>query len=103
MPDTKPDLSNVRTFMSWALYGLTATIATVSSIAYMDMKKQRNDCQTENNYYARASFDNALKIQRQEQIIKVQDTAITEAKSYIQDSIQPVNVKNFRGNLKIKK
>lgn len=96
MPDQKPDLSNVRTFMSWALYGLSATIATVSAAAYFDMRSQRNKCQEENNYYARTSFDNALKIQVQERTIKTMDTAISEAKNYIQDSIQPVNVKNFK-------
>lgn len=104
MPDTKPDLSNVKTFMSWALYGLTATIATVSSIAYMDMKNQRNECQDENNYYARTAFDNAMKIRVQEKTIQTMDTAITEAKSYIEDSIQPVNIKNMKSRtLKIKR
>ena len=102
MPDQKPDLSHVGTFMSWALYGLSATIATVSAAAYFDMKTQRNDCQKENNYYARTAFDNAIKAKAQEQIIKVQDTVIAEAKAYIQDSIQPVNVKNFKGNINIK-
>lgn len=103
MPDQKPDLSNVRAFMSWALYGLTATIAAVSAAAYFDMKSQRNDCQEENNYYARESFKAAMKIQAQEKIIQIQDTAITESKIYITDSIQPVNVKNFKGNIKINK
>lgn len=103
MPDQKPDLSNVRNFMSWALYGLTATIATVSAAAYFDMKSQRNDCQEENNFYARESFKSALQIKVQEKTIKTMDTAITEAATYISDSIQPVNVKNFKGNLKIKR
>lgn len=101
MPDQKPDLSNVRAFMSWALYGLTATIATVSAVAYFDMKSQRNDCQEENNFYARESFKAAMKIQAQDDLIKMQDTAITESRTYITDSIQPVNVKNFKGNIKI--
>lgn len=101
MPD-KSDLTTPKNFTNWALYGLTATITTIASVAYMDMRSQRNQCQEENNYYARQSFDNALKIKAQDQTIKALDTAITEAKSYIQDSIQPVNVKNFRGNIKIK-
>lgn len=100
MPDQKPDLSNIKTFMSWALYGLTATIATVSSAAWYDMRSQRNDCQEENNYYARESFKSALQIKAQDHIIKIQDTAIIESKTYIQDSIQPVNVKSLKGNIK---
>ena len=103
MPDQKPDLSNVRNFMSWALYGLTATISTVSAVAYFDMKTQRNDCQEENNFYARESFKSAMQIKVQEKTIKTMDTAIVEAANYITDSIEAVNVRNFKGNLKIKR
>ena len=99
MPDKKPDLTIPKNLMNWALYGLAA----VAGWAYFDMRSQRNACQEENNYYARTAFDNALKIKTQEQTIKALDTVITEAKSYIEDSIQPVNVKNFQGNIKIKR
>lgn len=104
MPDQqRADLSNVKTFMSWALYGLTATISTISAVAYFDMKSQRNDCQEENNFYARESFKSAMQIKVQDQTIKTMDTAIVEAANYISDSIEAVNVKNFKGNLKIKR
>lgn len=98
MADQKQDLSNVRTFMSWALYGLTATISAVSAVAYFDMKTQRNNCQEQNNFYATESFKSAMKIQVQEKTIKIQDTAIVEATNYISDSIQAVNVKNLKIN-----
>ena len=102
MPEKKADLTQPKNFMNWALYGLSSLIATVSAAAYFDMKTQRNDCQEENNFYARESFKSALQIKVQEKTIKVMDTAIIEARSYISDSIQPVNVKNFKGNIKIK-
>lgn len=101
MPNAKPDLSTVKGFMNWALYGLAA----VAGWAYIDMRSQRNECQKENNYYARTSFDNAMKdkkIQEQEKLIEEQDTAIVEAVSYIRDSIKPVNIKKIEDKLKIK-
>lgn len=99
MPERKPDLTNPRNLMNWVLYGLAA----VAGWAYFDMRAQRNNCQIENNYYARESFRNAMKIQAQEEVIKIQDESAIEATHYISDSIQPVNVKNFNGKIKIKK
>lgn len=98
MAEKKPDLTVPKNLMNWALYGLAA----VAGWAYFDMRTQRDNCQKENNYYARQSFDNALKIREQSETIKVLDTVIQETKAYITDSTQLVNVKNFKGNIKIK-
>lgn len=95
MPD-KPDLTNPRNLINWVLYGLAA----VAGWAYFDMRTQRDSCQDENNFFARESFKNAMKIQVQEETIKIMDTAITESKNYISDSIQPVNVKNLTTKIK---
>ena len=51
---------------------------------------------------AQAAFDQAMEINTQDKVIDVQKTAIREAKEYIEDSIQAVNVKNFNGKIKIK-
>jgi|GEM_PF-4895806 len=54
------------------------------------------------NEMARIAFTNAIEKKAQQEVIEVQGKVIDSAKTYIQDSIQPVNVKNYSGDLKIK-
>ena len=61
-----------------------------------------NQAQKQLNDMAKAAFDQAIQSKVQQKVIKVQSEVIDSAKIYIQDSIRPVNVKNFKGNIKIK-
>lgn len=102
MAERKTDLTLPRNFANWAIYGLAAVVSTVSGLLYYSTKSQLDSCQEENNFYARESFKKALTIEAQKETIKVQDTAIVNSINYINDSIQAVNVKNFKGEIKIK-
>lgn len=61
-----------------------------------------NQAQKQLNEMAQKAFDMATQNKEQEKVIKVQGEAIDSAKTFIKDSIQPVNIKNYNGNLKIK-
>lgn len=61
-----------------------------------------NQAQKQLNKMAQDAFNQAIQSKEQQKVIDVQDQVIDKAKTYIQDSIQPVNVKNFKGNIKIK-
>lgn len=54
------------------------------------------------NDMAQEAFRQAMENKVQRKVIQVQGEVIDSAKTYIQDSIQPVNIKNYKGNLKIK-
>ena len=55
-----------------------------------DVRKQLADCQEKNDYYSRTSFNYAMENKILKNTVTVQDTAIKEAKSYLQDSVKVV-------------
>jgi len=61
-----------------------------------------NEAQKQLNKMAQDAFNLAIQSKAQQQVIEVQGNVIDSAKNYIQDSIKPVNVKNYKGSLKIK-
>lgn len=61
---------------------------------------QAHEAQEKLNKMAERAFSDALE---KDKVIKAQAEAIDTATVYLQDSIRPVNVKNFKGNIKIKK
>ena len=61
-----------------------------------------NQAQKQLNEMAKVAFDQAIQSKVHQKVIEVQGEVIDSAKDYIQDSIKPVNVKNFKGNIKIK-
>lgn len=76
---------------------LVLCIGTSMFFGYMYFRAQ-----DQLNEMAQTAFNQALKINTQNQLIDVQKTVIQETKAYVQDSIQPVNIKNYEGPLKIK-
>lgn len=106
MSEEKKDLTIPKNLVNWIMYGLAGVVSAVSSVAYIDMRNQRDKLQVENNYFARQSFDAAIlkkTVEVQEELLMIQDTAISESKNYIKDSIEAVNVKNVKSNIKIKR
>lgn len=79
----------------WIILVLSIGMTITFGILYFKAQQQLNEM-------AQAAFDQAMKINTQDQVIDVQKTAIREAKEYIEDSIQAVNVKNYDGKIKIK-
>lgn len=55
------------------------------------------------NEMAETAFNQAMNIKKQETVIEVQKDAIQQATDYVQDSVEAVNVRNFKGKLKINK
>lgn len=80
----------------WIILVLSVGTSIFFGVMYYNVQEQLNEM-------AQTAFNQAMKINNQETVIDVQKTAIQEAKEYVQDSIKPVNVKNYDGNLKFKK
>lgn len=64
---------------------------------------QNNKLQEQLNDMALTAFNQAMLNTVQRETIKVQKEAMRETKQTLQDSIDAVNVKNFNGEIKIKK
>ena len=58
-----------------------------------NLAKQLNECQKDNQYYARSSFDLLFENKSLKNTVKIQDTAIREANSYLKDSIRVYKLK----------
>lgn len=58
-----------------------------------ELRKQLNASLEENKYFARRSFEMATQNRMLHNTVKIQDTAIKETKSYLQDSVKVVKIK----------
>lgn len=75
----------------WIILVLSIGTSVFFGAMYFKAQSQLNDM-------AQTAFNQAMKINTQKEVIDVQKTAIQEAKVYVQDSIQAVNVKELNIN-----
>ena len=88
MPEQK-DLTNPKNFFSWVFYGLSATIATVSGVAYYDMKGQRDEAVERVNSMTDKIWDKQFKINELEKENQTKDEIIKYADSTLRDNTMP--------------
>ncbi|TDX83998.1 hypothetical protein [Epilithonimonas xixisoli] len=85
----KQDLTTPKNFFSWVLYGLSGTIATVSSIAYFDMRSQRNEAVDRVNMMTDRIWEKDYKIQELKKENENKDEIIKYADSTLRDNTLP--------------
>ena len=94
----KQDLTNPKNFFSWVFYGLSATIATVSGIAYVDMRNQRDEAVDRVNQMTDKIWTKEMKINTLEVENKNKDEIIKYADSTLRDQTQPEANKILKNN-----
>ncbi len=94
----KQDLTNPKNFFSWVFYGLSATIATVSGIAYVDMRNQRDEAVKRVNQMTDKIWAKDYKINTLEEENKNKDEIIKYADSTLRDQTQPEANKILKNN-----
>lgn len=94
----KQDLTNPKNFFSWVFYGLSATIATVSGIAYVDMRSQRDEAVDRVNQMTDKIWAKEMKINSLEVENKNKDEIIKYADSTLRDQTQPEANKILKNN-----
>lgn len=94
----KQDLTNPKNFFSWVFYGLSATIATVSGIAYVDMRNQRDEAVDRVNQMTDKIWAKEMKINTLEEENKNKDEIIKYADSTLRDQTQPEANKILKNN-----
>lgn len=94
----KQDLTNPKNFFSWVFYGLSATIATVSGIAYVDMRNQRDEAVDRVNQMTDKIWAKEMKINSLEVENKNKDEIIKYADSTLRDQTQPEANKILKNN-----
>lgn len=94
----KQDLTNPKNFFSWVFYGLSATIATVSGIAYVDMRNQRDEAVKRVNQMTDKIWAKDYKINTLEDENKNKDEIIKYADSTLRDQTQPEANKILKNN-----
>ncbi|MBO6184215.1 MAG: hypothetical protein J6O88_05895 [Chryseobacterium sp.] len=85
----RQDLTTPKNFFSWVLYGLAGTIATVSSIAYFDMRSQRNEAVDRVNLMTDRIWEKDYKIQKLKKENENKDEIIKYADSTLRDTTLP--------------
>lgn len=88
--ERKPDLTNPKNFFSWVFYGLSATIATVSGIAYQDMRQQRDEAVERVNRLTDKIWEKNEKIDELKKSNSEKDEMIKYADSTLRDSTLPI-------------
>ena len=84
----KKDLTNPRNFFSWVFYGLSGTIATVSAVAYADMRKQRDEAVDRVNTMTDKVWNLQFKNNELKQENEQKDEIIKYADSTLRDNTQ---------------
>lgn len=95
----RQDLTTPKNFFSWVLYGLSGTIAAVSSIAYFDMRAQRNDAVERVNLMTDRIWEKDYKIQELKKENQNKDEIIKYADSTLRDTTLP-EAKQILKNIK---
>lgn len=94
----KQDLTNPKNFFSWVFYGLSATIATVSGIAYVDMRNQRDEAVKRVNQMTDKIWAKDYKINTLEEENKNKDEILKYADSTLREQTQPEANKILKNN-----
>lgn len=89
MEENRKDLTNPKNFFSWVFYGLSATIASVSSIAYFDMRAQRNEAVRRVNEMTDRIWAKEYKIEKLEKENSAKDEIIKYADSTLRQNTTP--------------
>ena len=84
----RKDLTNPRNFFSWVFYGLSGTIATVSAVAYADMRKQRDEAVDRVNTMTDKVWNLQFKNNELKQENEQKDEIIKYADSTLRDNTQ---------------
>ncbi|TDS14736.1 hypothetical protein [Sphingobacterium paludis] len=82
------DLTNRGQFYSWALTGLSAAIATITTTFYFDAKKQRDDAVERVNMMTDRIWEKEYTIQELEQEARSKDNLIRYADSTLRDNTE---------------
>ncbi|SHJ20079.1 hypothetical protein SAMN05443429_11219 [Cruoricaptor ignavus] len=95
MAEQKKDLTNPKDFINWTFYGLTATIATVSVTAYVDMRRQRDEAvdrvnELTDKVWEMRTENKALRHENEEQqlLIERADSTLTKAEQIAKPKIK---------------
>lgn len=78
------------------VYILLVLLVAFSVYQHFDkesLRKQIAKLQSDNQYYAHKSFEIAIQNRALENTVKVQDTVIKEANSYLSDSVKVIKLK----------